>query len=63
MIELEYEMTYTETIEGPLRPTTGSPLGERICWQVTAGTPRGARINATLAMPRTDWIRLGGDGT
>jgi hypothetical protein len=26
-------MTYAETIEGPLGPTTGSPLGERLCWQ------------------------------
>ena len=62
MIELEYEMTYAETIEGPLGPTTGSPLGERLCWQVTTATLRGPRINATLAMPGTDWIRLGGDG-
>jgi Protein of unknown function (DUF3237) len=62
MIELEYEMTYAETIEGPLGPTTGSPLGERLCWQVTTATLSGPRINATLAMPGTDWIRLGGDG-
>jgi hypothetical protein len=33
MIELEYEMTYAETIEGPLGPTSGAPLGERLCWQ------------------------------
>ena len=62
MIELEYEMTYAETIEGPLGPTTGSPLGERLCWQVTTATLRGPRIDATLAMPGTDWIRLGPDG-
>jgi hypothetical protein len=62
MIELEYEMTYAETIEGPLGPTTDSPLGERVCWQVTAATLNGPRINATLAMPGTDWIRLGADG-
>jgi Protein of unknown function (DUF3237) len=62
MIELEYEMTYAERIEGPLGPTTGSPLGERLCWQVTSATPRGPRIDATLAMPGTDWIRLGSDG-
>ena len=30
MIELEYEMTCAETIEGPLGPTTGSVVGERI---------------------------------
>jgi len=29
MIALEYEMTYAETITGPLGPTTGLPLGER----------------------------------
>ena len=62
MIELEYEMTYAETIDGPLGPTTGSALGERLCWQVTTATLRGPRINATLAMPGTDWIALGTDG-
>jgi hypothetical protein len=62
MIELEYEMTYAETIDGPLGPTTGSPLGDRLCWQVSTATLRGPRIDATLAMPATDWIRLGDDG-
>ena len=62
MIALEYEMTYAETIEGPLGPTRAAPLGERLCWQVTAATLRGLRIDATLAMPGIDWIRLGPDG-
>ena len=62
MINLEYEMTYAETIDGPLGPTTGSPLGDRLCWQVSTATLNGPRINATLAMPATDWIRLGTDG-
>jgi hypothetical protein len=62
MIDLEYEMTYSETIDGPLGPTTGSPLGERLCWHVTTATLAGPRINATLAMSATDWIRLGADG-
>lgn len=62
MIELEYEMTYAETIEGPLGPTVGSPLGERVCWEVATATLRGPRIDATLAMPGTDWIRIGSDG-
>jgi hypothetical protein len=62
MIELEYEMTYSETIEGPLGPTSGSPLGERLCWQVATATLRGPRIDATLAMPGTDWIRLSTGG-
>ncbi|HTT29718.1 MAG TPA: DUF3237 domain-containing protein [Solirubrobacteraceae bacterium] len=62
MIALEYEMTYAETIEGPLGPTAGSPLGERVCWQVSTATLRGPRITATSSMPGTDWIRLGSDG-
>ena len=62
MIELEYEMTYSETIDGPLGSTVGSPFGERLCWQVTTATLRGPRITATSSMPGTDWIRLGTDG-
>jgi hypothetical protein len=62
MIALEYEMTYAETIEGPLGPTAGSPLGERVCWQVRTATLRGPRITATSSMPGSDWIRLGSDG-
>jgi hypothetical protein len=62
MIELDYEMTYSETIDGPLGPTAGSPTGARLCWQVTTATLTGPRINATLAMPGVDWIRLGDDG-
>jgi hypothetical protein len=62
MIALEYEMTYAETLEGPLGPTTGSPVGERLCWQVATATLLGPRITATSSMPGTDWIRLGADG-
>jgi Protein of unknown function (DUF3237) len=62
MIELEYEMTYREQIEGPLAPTKGSPFGERLCWQVVSGTLVGPRINAKIAMPGIDWMRLGTDG-
>ena len=62
MIVLEYEMTYTETIQGPLGATAGSPLGERLCWQVTTATLRGPRITAISSVPGTDWIRLGTDG-
>ena len=62
MIELEHEMTYAETIEGPIGPTSGSPFGERLCWLVTTATLRGPRIDARLAMPGLDWIRLGNDG-
>jgi len=62
VLGLEYEMTYTEMIEGPLGPTSGSPFGERLCWQVTSATLRGPRIDAILAMPGTDWMRVGADG-
>lgn len=62
MIALEYEMTYTETIEGPLGATAGSPHGERVCWQVTTATLLGPRIAASSSVPGTDWIRLGADG-
>jgi hypothetical protein len=62
MIELEHELTYTETIEGPLGPTSGSEQGDRLCWQVVAATLDGPRISASLAMPGSDWIRLGADG-
>jgi hypothetical protein len=62
MIAVEYEMTYTETIEGPLGPTAGSPLGDRLCWQVTTARLQGPRITATASMPGTDWMRLGSGG-
>ena len=61
MIDLEYEMTFAERIEGPLGPTTGSPA--RLCWQVAEATLAGPRIRASLAMPGTDWIRVDADGT
>jgi Protein of unknown function (DUF3237) len=60
MFELQYEMTFRERIEGPLGPTTGSPA--RLCWKVTEATLAGPRIEASLAMPGIDWVRLGDDG-
>src|ERR671924_2366761 len=60
MIELRYEMTFRERLEGPLGPTSGSP--PRLSWTITEATLRGERIAATLAVPGTDWIRLGSDG-
>ena len=62
MIELQYEMTYEETIAGPLGSTSGSPLGERLCWTVQTGRLHGPRIDATLAMPGVDLMRVGSDG-
>src|ERR1039457_5948272 len=61
-MQLIGEMTYRGTIAGPWGPTTGSPFGARLCWSVTAATLRGDRIDARLAMPGADWIRLGSDG-
>lgn len=61
-MRLAPEMTYRETIQGPWGPTSGSPLGARLCWQVTSAELVGARIRAHLAMPGADWIRLGPDG-
>ncbi len=63
MIELEYEMKYVETIEGPIGSIEGSPQGDRLCWQVSSATLRGPRIDARLAAPGVDWIRLDADGT
>jgi hypothetical protein len=61
MLDLEYEMTFTERIEGPLGPTIGTP--SRLCWQITEAILTGPRITASLAMPGTDWIRMDNDGT
>ena len=60
MLELAYEMTFAERIEGPLGPTLGSP--SRLCWKVAEATLAGPRISASLAMPGTDWIRVEGNG-
>jgi hypothetical protein len=60
MIDLRYEMTFAERIQGPLGPTTGSPA--RLCWQVAEATLAGPRITASLAMPGIDWIRLDSNG-
>jgi hypothetical protein len=60
MIDLEYEMTFAERIEGPLGPTAGSPA--RLCWKIAEATLAGPRIAASLAMPGTDWIRVDSNG-
>jgi hypothetical protein len=60
MIDLEYEMTFAERIEGPLGPTIGSPA--RLCWKVAEATLSGPRVTASLAMPGTDWLRIDGNG-
>ena len=61
-MKLEREMTYRLTVTGPLSPTDGSPRGPRQYWVMAAGTLTGARINANIAMPGSDWMSVGPDG-
>lgn len=60
VLGFQYEMTFNERIEGPLGPTTGSP--GRLCWKIADASLAGPRIQARLAMPGIDWVRLGSDG-
>ena len=53
IIELEYEMTYAEAIDGPIGRTTGSPLGERICRQITSATRHSAQTKPPQSLSRT----------
>jgi hypothetical protein len=62
VIGFEYEMSYFETIDGPIGSTHGSPP-ERLCWQVKDATLHGPRITARLAAPGLDWVRVDPDGT
>jgi hypothetical protein len=48
MLELTYEMTFSERIEGPLGPTTGNP--SRLCWKIAEAALDGPRVTARLAM-------------
>lgn len=59
---IEFVMTYCERIEGPMKPTKGSAYGETICWKITDATLKGPCIQAHLAMPGSDWMRIGKDG-
>jgi hypothetical protein len=60
MIELDYEMTYRETIAGPLPMAQSASSRNQMCWQIVSGTLIGPRINARVAMPGMDWMRLDG---
>src|SRR5688500_6115875 len=62
MVKLEHEMDFVLNVSGPVSATVGSPLGERIYWEMTDGLLTGPRINARIAMPGGDWLRVGGDG-
>lgn len=61
MIDAAYELTFRERIEGPFGPTIGAP--KRLCWRIAEATLTGPRVNASLATPGIDWIRLEPDGT
>jgi Protein of unknown function (DUF3237) len=62
MIKLDHEMDLLLNVSGPVSATAGSPLGERIYWEMTDGLLSGPRINARVAMPGGDWLRVGSDG-
>jgi hypothetical protein len=62
MAGLEFEMIYHLRVRGPMPATQGAPLGERIYWEMSAGTLEGPRIKARIAMPGGDWYRPGADG-
>lgn len=62
MLSLRKEMTYRLTTSGPLPSTKGSPLGERVYWEMTEGVLSGDRINARIAMPGGDWMWAHPDG-
>jgi hypothetical protein len=61
VLALQYEMTYRFKVRGPLPTTDGSPRGARQYWEMTEGTLRGDRINATIAMPGGDWHAVSSD--
>jgi hypothetical protein len=54
-------MTCRFKVRGPLPATEGSPVGARQYYEMSEGTLRGERINATIAMPGGDWHVVGSD--
>ena len=62
MARLEFEMIYRLRVRGPMPATQGSPVGERLYWEMSEGTLEGPRIKARIAMPGGDWYRPGADG-
>ena len=57
MIELEYEMTYAETIAGPLPPTSGSPTGATAAAVCRSSDVSGlALLIALAAFWNWDWF-------
>ena len=62
MVKLEHEMDFVLYVNGPIGATSGSPLGERVYWEMTDGLLSGPRINARIAAPGGDWLTVGSDG-
>lgn len=62
MIKLEHEMDFVLNVIGPTGATSGSPLGERLYWEMTDGLLSGPRISARVASPGGDWLSVGVDG-
>ena len=58
-MQLTPEMTYRETIAGPWGLTAGSPLGDRVCWEVPAATVTGPRIEPHPPCRLTGWYARG----
>ena len=61
-MHLESAFHYTVKTEGPLEDVTGSADGDVQYWKVSEARLEGPHISASLAMPGSDWMRLGRDG-
>lgn len=61
-MELVQEFLYRVKTTGPLKTTKGSPDGERNYWIVSEAEINGPRIEAHLAAPGSDWMRVSDDG-
>jgi hypothetical protein len=61
-MELVQEFFYRVKTTGPLKTTKGSPDGERNYWVVSDAQIAGPRINARIAAPGSDWMRVSDDG-
>jgi hypothetical protein len=59
-MRLEPVMIYRCVTRGPV--TVAGPSGERQIWDVAEATLEGDGINATLAGPGSDWMRVSHDG-
>jgi Protein of unknown function (DUF3237) len=61
LIGLEHVLTYRFSIRGPLA-AEGTPRGSRQYWEMSEGTLTGSGIEASIAMPGSDWYTGSPDG-